>query len=631
MSEAGPSPRWWPVLLGGLGGASWALVDVLVVVTTGRLFPGPFSVAALVALDVGALAAVAAVSIGVVGQIPALRRAPAVWAWLGGLAVAFVLAFGERWFSDPPPFQEPFPFQGNPLVFLLLGIVLPALVVAGAAWLARRSHVGVAGGSAALMVAGAAAVVAMRTEGPAEAPPPAEPRPNVLLVTLDTTRADRFGAYPIDTSAYDRVAAEGARFDLAMSHIPVTGPSHGSILSGRPPWENNMLLNGELLGPDVPWFPQALAASGYDTAGFVSAWVLLRDMGFDRGFHVYDDDFGWVKGLDAILVGRLIEMVKRRRDGAAYLLERRGDHTVDDALHWLDARDGDRPWFAWVHLFDAHGPYLPPQPFDTRYYAGADPKDPTNKSMEAAHEHMQPYLRASLRGITDTAYVKAMYDGEVAYADAQLARLLTWLDDSGAAANTIVVVTADHGEGLGERGEWFDHGDWLYEHDLHVPLAIRYPGHIKPGTVIGHPVELADLTPTLADYAGVPLDGTTGVSLRASIEQNRAPHLLARSMCFDRQPNRDARAQDPTFKPKWRQAGLRGPRDRYLERDAPEYLPIYFRCDSAGCEEADDIDVTLADLFEKQAQELLSAQLGERREKSEAEADLLEALGYVDP
>lgn len=630
MDKLQTMPLWKPVLYGALGAASYGIFDVLRVVMGGRLHPGPVSVFVLLVATIAATGLLGGGSMGVAGLIPAVRRwSHRTWPFLGGLAVVMAGAFAERWFSDPPPFQEPFPLQGNPLVFLLLGFALPAALVWGLSKAVERGGTPARGGLAGALLLGGIGMVVLGQEGPSNHTPVDPTAPNLLLVTLDTTRSDRFGKYPIDTAAYDRIAAEGARFDLAMAQIPVTGPSHASMLSGRPPWENNMLLNGEPVSTDIPWLPQLLADRGYQNGAFVSAWVLMRNLGFDRGFHVFDDDFSWIKGIGLSLPGRLYEMVQRRRQGVAYLLERTGDRTTDDALRWLEGQ-GEGPWMAWVHLFDAHGPYEPPPPYDQRYYKGTDPRDPSNTSMEQIG-HVQPYMNESLAGITDTDWVVAQYDGEVAYADDQLERLLDALDDAGIADNTMVIVTGDHGEGLGEQGEWFDHGDWLYEHDLHVPLAIRFPGRIAPGTVVTHPVELSDLAPTIVDYFGIEMEGTTGTSLRAAMEQGAIPHPLARAMAFDREPNRAARKADPTFKPTWRQGALRGPRDHFLYRDAEGYASHYFRCDIEACDLSDEIDVRVADMLENAARDLLSAKLGARPEKSASEQEMLEALGYTEP
>jgi arylsulfatase A-like enzyme len=606
MVDSPCRPIWEPALLGLAGAAAYGVFDVVRVALTGRLHPGPIALIALAVASVVGAGLLGALVAGTLGLAPPLRRRWRAWPFLAGLAVPLLASYAEVWFSDPPPFQEPWPFQGNPVVFLAAALIPIGLVIALARLAEGRAWI-VAAIVALLAAIAAIDVLWLEQEGPPRLDG-AGGTPNVLLVTLDTTRGDRFGGYGIDTAGFDRVASEGVRFDLAMSQIPVTGPSHATILSGRPPWENNMLLNGEPVRPDLPWLPKALVNEGYRTGAFVSAWVLMRNLGFSRDFHIFDDDFGWVKGFDALLPGRLIAMVDRRMQGAAYLLERRGDHT----------------------LFDAHGPYEPPTPYDNRYYDGADPRDPANQSMAQA-DHVPPYLASSLRGITDVDWVVAQYDGEVAYADTQLQRLLAYLDDAGIADSTLVIVTGDHGEGLGEEGEWFDHGDWLYEHDLHVPLAMRLPGRIPAGAIVDHPVELTDITPTIADYLELDIPGTTGVSLRGAIERGEIPHAMARSMAFDREPNRAARAEDPTFKPTWRQAGLRGPLDRYLHRDAAGYSPIYFSCNMDGCTRTDEIEVRKADLFQSAATTLLSTELGERAEKSSSEAAMLEALGYVDP
>ncbi len=306
---------------------------------------------------------------------------------------------------------------------------------------------------------------------------------NLLLVTLDTVRADHVGAWGYragETPNLDRLAAEGVRFAEAETPVPLTLPSHATILSGLLPPENGLRNNG------VGRFPQApatlatdLAAAGYRTGAFIAAFVLDHRYGLDRGFATYDDDIprDTVSGLDARRPGRVV---------------------VDRALAWID-EDATKPFFAWVHLYDAHAPYAPPERFRTRF---AD----------------RPY------------------DGGIAEDDAQLGRLLAELDRRGLAARTVVAVVGDHGEELGEHGE-LTHGLLLYEPSLHVPLIVRAPGVLPSGWVARTPVSLVDLGPTLAGLlerplaaAGRALDGRDlSVALRRRREPN-AVDLYAESM-----------------------------------------------------------------------------------------------------
>ncbi|HYH44672.1 MAG TPA: sulfatase, partial [Thermoanaerobaculia bacterium] len=239
---------------------------------------------------------------------------------------------------------------------------------------------------------------------------------SLLLVTLDTVRADRLGGYgyaAAETPTLDRLAREGVRFAAASTNAPLTLPAHASLLTGLLPPRHGLRNNGAGRLPEVPTLAAVLAAAGYRTAAFVSSFVLDRRFGLDRGFAVYDDD------------------VERDAGGGVALdAERRGDRTVERALAWLSAKtpetlDRERPFFLWVHLYDAHAPYAPPAPYDSRH-----------------------------RG--------RPYDGEIAFADAQVGRLVAELERRGLAGRTLVAVTADHGEALGEHGE-LTHGLLLYE------------------------------------------------------------------------------------------------------------------------------------------------------------------------
>ncbi len=279
---------------------------------------------------------------------------------------------------------------------------------------------------------------------------------NLLLVTLDTVRADHirvWGFGPAETPNLDRLAAQGVRFAEAESIAPLTLPSHATILSGLLPAHHGLRNNGLGRFPRAPpTLATDLAGAGYRTGAFISAFVLDHRYGLDRGFEHYDDDIprDTAAGLDARRSGRL---------------------TVDRALAWLD-RQGSGPFFLWVHLYDAHAPYAPPEPFATRFAA-------------------------------------APYDGGVAEDDLQLGRLLADLDRRGLAATTVVAVVADHGEELGEHGE-LTHGLLLYEPSLHVPLIVRAPGVLPAGWVVTTPVSLVDLAPTLAGLLGRPLVEANG-------------------------------------------------------------------------------------------------------------------------
>ncbi len=590
----------------------------------------------LVATDAAALAMV-----GLVAALPLalfgrrLRRVPALDAWAGlwlGVVVTVLAGHGLDWFTAPPPFTESPPGHGSPVIF---GVEVVA--AAGLWWLVAR----VTGAplrrlmALGLCLAGLVQVGLHVRHLPASGVAAAS-APNVLLVSLDTTRADGFGVHGASgdpTPVFDRLAREGLWAREAMAPIPVTGPSHATLLSGRGPWSHGNLLNGLPLPAELPLLPERLRAEGYRTGGFVSAYVLEGDLGFSRGFEVYDDDFDWLQGWSDTVPGGLLAGLARLRD-PHLVLERRGGRTTDHALAWLEGLPAQSPWFAWVHLFDAHGPYEPPPPWDTAFYDG-DPRDPGHTSM-AEVDGVAAYLAPSLEGITDADWVRSQYQGEVAYADQQLGRLVSWLEETGQAADTLVVVVGDHGESLGEHGVWFNHGDDLFEPASHVPLVLWRPGAIAAATV-DSPVEVGDLSRTMLTHLGFdPLPGDGGQDLVA-VGEGVTPRPFARAIAFDRAANLAGRRAGLITRPTWRMVALRGPGTRYVLSDAEEGGGASFydlRVDPTETTEQ-PLDRDLGLLLRDQARSLLSEMSADDMARSATELDpetrkRLEQLGYLD-
>lgn len=273
---------------------------------------------------------------------------------------------------------------------------------------------------------------------------------SVLLVTIDTLRADHLSCYgrsPVQTPNLDALAARGARVARAWTTVPLTTASHAAIMTGLYPATIGIRDNG---GSRLPAGASTLAVrmriAGKKTGAFVASYTTSRDFGFDQGFETFDDDFG------------------HARDGSERR-QRPANDVVARASSWL-SQVGAQPFFLWVHLFDPHTPYEPPEP-----YRGAHPRDP--------------------------------YSGEIAFADAQLGLLFEALRNAGLDGRTIVAALSDHGEGLREHGEP-DHGYLLYESTLAIPFLIAAPGKIAPGTVISGPASTVDLVPTLYDLLGMP-------------------------------------------------------------------------------------------------------------------------------
>jgi choline-sulfatase len=329
---------------------------------------------------------------------------------------------------------------------------------------AARAAPATRAGRAALILVAAAAAVAGGCRAPGQGAAAARTGPaggplNLLLVTLDTVRSDHLGCYgdaAAETPHLDALARQGVRFARASSPVPLTLPSHTTILTGLLPPHHGTRNNGTApLAAGIPTLATVLAGAGYRTAAFVAAFVLDHRFGLDRGFAVYDDE------------------IERPAD-TSWLLEaqRPGDQVVDRALGWLAAADS-RPFFLWVHLYDAHAPYNPPSPYRERH-----PGRP--------------------------------YDGAIAFDDAQVGRLLAALASRGLDDRTVVAIAADHGESLGEHGE-LTHGLLLYEPVLSVPLLLRAPG--LAARRVDAPVSLVDLAPSLAGLLRQPLPPPPGGAL----------------------------------------------------------------------------------------------------------------------
>jgi len=294
---------------------------------------------------------------------------------------------------------------------------------------------------------------------------------NVVIVTLDTTRADRLGCYGfsrIETPHLDALARQGLVFENATSTAPLTFPSHSSIFTGLIPPHHGARDNGGFFLDDSRiTLAERLKAAGYATGAFIGAWVLESRWGLAQGFDEYSDRFELSK-YKVISLGTV---------------QKPGDEVMDGALQWLDSVR-QRRFFAWVHLYDPHAPYEPPEPFASRYRG-------------------QPYL------------------GEIAYTDKVVGRLTGWLETQGLMDRTIVVVVGDHGESLGDHGE-ASHAYFIYGATTHVPLIVRTPWGLTGRSAAE--VSTVDILPTVLDMVGLPpQEGIDGRSLTRALFDPAAP------------------------------------------------------------------------------------------------------------
>jgi arylsulfatase A-like enzyme/Flp pilus assembly protein TadD len=281
-----------------------------------------------------------------------------------------------------------------------------------------------------------------------------KPALNVLLITMDTTRADHLGCYgyaAIETPSIDRLAAEGTLYERCYTAAPITLPSHLSILTGTfPVYHGVHENNGFYVAGELTTLAEVLHAAGYATAAFVGAFPLDSQTGLDQGFDLYDDNYesSLEQGRHPLLRG--------------FIDERPAAEVVRPALEWIDGRDG--PFFLWTHFFDPHQPQIPPSPYSERY--------------------------------ADTPY-----DGEIASVDEAIGRLLSRLDERGLLDHTLVVLAADHGEGLGDHGE-LTHALLLYAPTVRVPLIVRDPRD-PTARRVDVPVATVDIMPTILERLGI--------------------------------------------------------------------------------------------------------------------------------
>ncbi len=326
-----------------------------------------------------------------------------------------------------------------------------------------------------------ACVVVACGEAP-EATRARDPRPNILMISLDTTRADHLSAYGYERETSPRLAAlaaEGVRFDAAYAPSATTGPTHASLFTGLAPMAHDVRKNGQRLASTLPTLAGVLSAAGFETAGVISSFVLSERFGFASGFDVWNEDFSQATAPEGVTVWEGLE-VEGKFYGSA-------EDTTRRALAWLDARvHPERPFFLLVHYFDPHDPYTPPPGY-------RPPFDPGPK--------------AALKQVR-TVF---LYDLLLAYTDEQMGRLLDGLAERGLDADTLVVVVGDHGEGLMDHGHPF-HGAQIYEEAVRIPFVARWPGRIEPGGEIAEPVALVDLPSVLLEAAGASSRALTGAS-----------------------------------------------------------------------------------------------------------------------
>lgn len=308
---------------------------------------------------------------------------------------------------------------------------------------------------------------------------------NLLLITIDTLRADRLGCYGFEKNtspSIDKFSEESLLFENAVVQTPFTGPSHSSIFTGKYLANHGVLSNGYILTDDNVALAEVLKKNGYTTGAFIASYVLKKDYNYNQGFDVYS---------------------------GGEVSERRADEVTNDLLQWIEKNKKEK-FFAWAHFYDAHCPYFPPEEFRDRFRGQYKGDFDTDKKCGKTQ-----YNKIELSG-DDVEYVKSMYEAEIAYVDSNMKQIFEALAEWGLKENTVIVITSDHGESLYEKG-LFGHNLCLYDYEIKIPLIIHYPGMKRRGEREVKQVQSVSIMPTLLDMLNIDfpekIDGKSFYSL----------------------------------------------------------------------------------------------------------------------
>jgi len=491
--------------------------------------------------------------------------------------------------------------------------------------LAMAVLLGAAGSTAAAEPAPTTGGAPAPGAAPAAGTATAAKRPNVLIVTLDTTRADHTSAYGYERPTTPRLAEfarQGVLFETAYAPMATTLPSHTTMFTGLLPRTHGTLKNGLVVDASLPLLGEILAKDGYRTSAFLSSFAVASKFGLDRGFELYDDDFkdGQCKWDVERWEGHKIEGDFCRR----------GDLTRAKAEAWLE-KNGylpatgsagagagsttaataapEKPFFLWIHFFDAHNPYDPPPEHAKLFPPRGNP--PTELDQDIAK-----------------------YDAEIHFADQEMGKLFDRLAAAKHLDDTLVIVAGDHGEGLMDHG-WMLHGLQIYEEAVRVPFVLRWPGKLPAGKVITEPVELADITPTVLELTGIAMPKAKhepeGLSLadamagKAKLDAQRAVLVQRRFYASDAERG---------IRVKGSKHGLRRGDWKYIEAKEEDTYELYDLKNDPGekrnlADSAKQERAALATELSTTLSSTAAASVPAPGRVSEEDARRLEALGYV--
>ena len=438
----------------------------------------------------------------------------------GALALYYLAQIARSVYTD----------QGRPaasLILLIMPVFFGLMVYLNTHYWARKVQLGVEykysfatiGFGLGLGIS-VAACVGYQTKTPGNAAA-LEDDKNVMLITIDTLRRDHIGAYgeapAAPTPHMDALAKDGILFMDAITPMPETAPAHASMMTGRHPIRHGVLSNTHKLAGHQETLAEVLSGEGYATAAFVSSFAVDSRVGLDQGFQVYDDDLAPLPGLSHInLLQWTLKVWMAVGNPAAtpWMLERGGKQTNARLFGWLD-QNAEKPFFAWVHYFEPHAPY---EPWGLEGFAhNGTPENPA-----ISHRDILPLGDAATYTEADHKALHELYREEVSYSDGLVGEVLAKIDELGIKDETLVIVTADHGEMLGEHGlNYHHHG--MFDEVLRIPLIIRAPGTRAKTRIVEQQVRLMDLANTVLDYLKIdPMKASEGVELMGYAEGVRS-------------------------------------------------------------------------------------------------------------
>lgn len=422
--------------------------------------------------------------------------------------------------------------------------------------------------------------------------------PNVLLIVIDTLRADHLGCYGYEktTSPHiDKFAETGVQFQNVYCQMPTTGPSHASIFTSRYPRNHGVLKNGWILSDTFQTIAEILKQNGYITSAIISSFVLSSQFGYSQGFDNYDEEFP--KG-SSTYRGKFWE--GRKLEGE---FDQRADIATRKAINWMRQNNKSK-FFLWVHYFDPHSPYDPPQSYV---------KDLLKKDMTPLNK------------------IVAKYDGEIRFVDDEVGKLLHEVESLGLASNTLIIITSDHGEGLGQHG-WMEHGMFLYDEQTRIPLIMKFPNLIPGNGTIDTVIESIDIVPSVLDMLGLEKEnGFSGKSFLPTIQGNEPSS--PQTAFLERRHYKEG---------KYRNIKVRGHkfavRDKYLKYIcAPEEgtYELYNLAEDSKelsnlAKESPDIADKLEQMVKRWEKEQVTAESTFEQSIDQKSLDKLQSLGYVE-